>query len=353
MPGSSMSVSSDTPILRAIAYGRLAPNPHNTQAWKIVPSSDTKFSLLVDERRLLLATDPAARQIHIGAGCFLETLAVGMSRHGYRAEVDYLPQGAHGLEEVGRKPVAHIALRATGTAPDELADAIDLRQTNRKPFTGPFINSAEADRLKNVNSQDDVEVSVVREPALMRPLLDVFDRALQIEINTRHTYEETRQWFRFSERERRARRDGLSVRQLGIDGLRARLTEWILHDGDPKRWFSKLSRSATLKDMRRGIYSARGFVLLKTATNDQLTWLIAGRTFARVHLALTQLGLTCHPYSQVLQEFPEMSILQAEFNQLLGVQPPAKIQMAVRVGRAARAYRAPRRDPRDFLHESR
>jgi hypothetical protein len=44
-----------------------------------------------------------------------------------------------------------------------------------------------------------------------------------------------------------------------------------------------------------------------------------------------------------------MSDLQAEFNALLGVRESEKVQMAVRVGRAERAYQARRRDVRDFL----
>lgn len=107
--------------------------------------------------------------------------------------------------------------------------------------------------------------------------------------------------------------------------------------------------NSTLKSTRRGISSARGLALLKTKANHQSAWLDAGRAFARVHLGLTRLGLTCHPYSQVLQEYPEMAALQTEFNQLLEVREPAKIQMAVRIGRAERAYVAPRRDPGDFL----
>ncbi|NUT46764.1 MAG: twin-arginine translocation pathway signal protein, partial [Saccharothrix sp.] len=47
--------------------------------------------------------------------------------------------------------------------------------------------------------------------------------------------------------------------------------------------------------------------------------------------------------------YPEMSGLQAEFNDLLGVREPAKVQMAVRIGRADRAYEAPRRRPEDLL----
>jgi hypothetical protein len=47
-----------------------------------------------------------------------------------------------------------------------------------------------------------------------------------------------------------------------------------------------------------------------------------------------------------------MANLQAEFNQLLGVREPEKIQMAVRVGRAERAYVALRRDSEDFIIDS-
>jgi hypothetical protein len=67
-------------------------------------------------------TDPPARQIHIGAGCCIETLAVGMSRHGYDTAVEYLPQGSHGLEQIGRKPVARIMLRPNATT---RADPLD------------------------------------------------------------------------------------------------------------------------------------------------------------------------------------------------------------------------------------
>jgi len=343
----------ETPIFEAIAYGIQAPNPHNTQAWKFELVSDTEALLYIDERRLLPATDPPARQIHIGAGCCIETLAVGMSGSGYETDVEYLPRGAHGLEEVGRKPVARIALRRSAAIRrDDLADYIGRRQTNRKPYTGPLLSEEEANQIRGQVSSDDVEVLIVNQPEEMPPLLDIFYRAMEIEATTRHLYEETRIWFRFNESQRRAHRDGLSIAQMGTDGLRRRVVEWALRNGNPRQWFSPRSIDSFLKTFRQGIDSARGLVLLKTRTNQQPDWLEAGRTFARVTLALTQLGFTTHPYNQVLQEFPEMADLQTEFNQLLGVGEPEKIQMAVRVGRADRAYVALRRDPEDFIIDS-
>lgn len=50
--------ASDPPISRAIAYGINAPNPHNTQAWKIKHISDLETLVYLDEHRLLPMTDP-------------------------------------------------------------------------------------------------------------------------------------------------------------------------------------------------------------------------------------------------------------------------------------------------------
>ena len=345
------TIDLQTPIMRAIAWGIQAPNPHNTQAWKFRPVSDSGALLYIDERRLLPVTDPPARQIHIGAGCCIETLAIGMSTEGYETDVELLPDGPHGLEEIGRRPVARIELRrGAATRPDELADAIGRRQTNRKPYTGPQLTEAEADKIRSLMAPGTIEVLTFNEPDAMRPLLDVFYRALEIEVTTRRLYEETRIWFRFNERQRRTtHRDGLSIPQAGVDGLKRRLIEWTLRDGDPARWFGRRTISSTLKTLRQGIHSARGIVLVKTTTNRQVDWLNAGRAVARAQLGLTQLGLTWHPYNQVLQEYPEMTALQREFDELVGVREPQKIQMAVRVGRAKRAYAAPRRDPGNFI----
>ena len=344
------SIPTNSPIRRAIAWATQAPNPHNTQAWKFFPLSDTSALLYIDERRLLPVTDPPARQIHIGAGCCIETMAVGMSIEGYETEVELLPDGTHGFEEIGRRPVARLEVsRSSAIRPDPLASAVGARQTNRKPYTGPSLTEDEADRIRAAVPPGEVEVLTFNDAATMRPLLDVFYRAWEIEVTSQRLYEETRIWFRFDEKQRRAHRDGLSMPQLGVDGLKRRLVEWTLHNGDPEAWFGRRTTKATLKTLKQGIDSARGIVLLRTPTNRQVDWLVAGRAFARVHLGLTQLGLTCNPYSQVLQEYPEVAELQREFDDLLGVQAPQKIQMAVRVGRADRAYTALRRDPGDFI----
>ena len=50
-----------------------------------------------------------------------------------------------------------------------------------------------------------------------------------------------------------------------------------------------------------------------------------------------------HPCSQVLQEYPEMTELQRQFNELIGVAGQEKIQMAVLIGKGPTPYYTYRR----------
>ena len=346
--------SSENPIRRVIAIGINAPNPHNTQAWKFRILSDIETLLYVDEKRLLPETDPPSRQIHIGCGCFLETLAIGATGIGYTAMLDYFPEGLYEKDEIGKRPVARISLsKSSSDRRDELYDYISPRQTNRKSYDGQklMVSDAEFESLRKSYDDDSVTLIKMNDPKELRPFLDIFYRAMEIECRTRRTYEETRFWFRFNEEQRATKRDGLSVPQTGVDGLRRRFLEWYLNNGNPSRWHSKRSINSYLSSFKKGIESSQGLVLLKTATNGQLEWIKSGRAYARVGLAATKLGLYLHPYSQVLQEFPEMAELQTEFNRLAGIIGDEKIQMAVRIGRTQRPYYSYRRNI-DSFYES-
>jgi Nitroreductase family len=342
--------ASESPINQAIAYGVNAPNPHNTQAWRFKNISDLETLLYVDEHRLLPMTDPPARQIHIGCGCFIETLTIGATGMGYETSVEYLPEGSYALEEVGRKPVARISLdKREGLQKDEFYDYIFERQTNRKNYGGRPLSIMEVGALrKSFSSDGSIEFLSANESEEMRPLFDIFYKAMEIECMTRRLYEETRIWFRFSEKERAEKRDGLSVPQMGMEGLKKAFLEWYLNKGNPSRWFSKTSISRYLALVKQGIDSSRGIVFLKTRTNNQLDWIKTGRVYARICLAAIKHGLSMQPQSQVLQEYPEMRELQVEFNRLLGVKGDEKVQMAARIGRAERAYYPYRRNLPSF-----
>ena len=270
---------------------------------------------------------------------------------GFETAVESFPEGTYGLDEVGMKPVARITLTpAAETQPDELSDYLYARQTNRRPSHAgaPVSDQQFADIAKCVR-ESDVQVIGINDRAQMEPLLAIFDRAMAIECQTRHLWEETRVWSRFSERERAEKRDGLSLPQAGVVGRLLPLQEWYLKHGDIRRWNSNLSINAVLKMFRAGLASAEGLLLLKTATNTQQDWIKAGRAYARASLAAARLGLQMHPYSQVLQEYPEMTELQRQFNDLMGLAGEEKIQMAVRLGKGPTPYFSYRRNEESLV----
>lgn len=342
--------SFDSPILNAIVYGVNAPTPHNTQAWKFKILSDSEMLLYIDETRLLPMTDPPARQIHIGSGCFIETLVIGAAELGYETKVTLFPEGGYELKEIGQKPVAKLSLsKSNHVQKDPLFSYIYTRQTNRKFYQGALVTDQEFVDIRELIGDSHAQITLLNQQEKMKPFLDIFYKAMEIESTTRHLWEQTRIWFRGSEKERARKRDGLSVPQFGIDGLKKFFSELYLNKGNPKRWFSDRNIKISLNNYREGIESSKGIVFLKTTTNNQLDWVKTGRTYARFHLAITKFGFYSHPYNQVLQEYPEMSALQKEFNSLLNMKEPEKIQMVVRIGRGKKPYVTYRRHLQDCI----
>ncbi|NQT61740.1 MAG: hypothetical protein HQ556_02170 [Candidatus Marinimicrobia bacterium] len=337
------------PILKAISIGMNAPNPHNSQAWKFKILSDFEALLYLDESRLLHATDPPGRQIHIGCGCFLETLRLGASTLGYSAEYDLLPEGEYLLEEAGLKPVAFIKVAAGSTEPLPLSDSIFSRQTNRSLYEGELMTNSEFDSITALTTAKYSELSFHSEPERLKEMVDVLYEGMVVEANTHVTYDESRIWFRSSQKKIETKRDGINLRTDGTKGLLLSIMEFIVNEENEESWHKSTSINAFLKSYRKKIYTAKGIVLFKTQTNTMSDWITTGIDYVRFQLAADQLGFVIHPVSQVLQEYPEMDDLRTRFNELVGVSKPSKIQMGVRIGRGEILYYSYRREPEDLL----
>jgi hypothetical protein len=339
-----------SPILKAVAYGINAGSGHNSQPWKIKIISDTSMLLYVDEKRKLPATDPMGRIMHVSQGTLIETLSIGASALGYAAMIDYFPEGEYSTNEMGKKPVARIVLdKQDGIKKDPLFDFIYQRSANRKVYKGPMVTDQEIAEIGFFTKNDKVEIISINNMGKVRDVIEILYKAWEIELENYGAYDESRERFRYSEKERSQKRDGLSIVTMGEGGLRSFFAEKFLKEGDSKRWHSKTSKTGFLKGQKKRLESARALVFLKTATNGMRDWIMTGRILARWELGLTKLGLGAHVYSQVVQDYPEMQALQKNFHDLLGVQNNEKIQLVMRVGRAAASYYTYRRNVEDLL----
>lgn len=330
----------DPPIIEALRYGITAPSAHNTQPWRIELVSDTEARLFLDRERLLPLTDPPGRQVHMSHGTLLEMTAIAATHFGYRADIDPLPDGGMDYEQLGTKPTARIRLAPVEGEPEDPLFAQALtRRSSRLAHEGPMVTDGELASMVDHARPGDLRMGLVPESQLAKAS-DLVVRAMTIEVNDYEIYDETRFWFRFSKREMKRHQDGLSVNTAGLTGFAAGTANMFLSAGN---WHKEKNRKRYLATFRETIESTRGFLTMVTPTNTMLDWLHAGRVYVRAQLAASALGLRFHPVSQALQEYPQMDALRGELDALLGVEPPAKVQMFVRVGRTQTPGLSPRR----------
>jgi len=334
--------------LKGIAYGINAPNPHNTQAWKFQLLSENEMLFFVDETRLLEATDPSTRQIHIGCGCFLECMKLGMQRAGYKTQIDYFPEGDYQTKNIGKKPIAKITF--TQSNPQKISDIsnyIYQRKTSRLKYKGS-ITDVEFNALLEKTAHKFSEIRLIHQASELEQILPILYKGMEIETFTYNTHEESRKWFRQNDKRIEQMRDGINFAGGGTTGISKWFAERQLKTLDPKIWHDVEANKLFLKKHKNKVLLSNGIVIFKTTTNNFLDWIQTGHDYFRFSLACTEKGFYLHPLSQVLQEFDEMKELREAFEGLMKINAPEKIQMAVRIGKSKPPYHSFRRLTSDF-----
>ncbi len=326
------------PMRRALSYAILAPNPHNRQPWVVELKGGNEAVLRCDPDRLLPATDPFGRQIVIGLGCFLELFALAAADQGYRADIQYFPNGEPG-DALDRRPIAHLRLaRQEGLAPDPLfAYALD-RRTNRNPYdTGRSIADSPLRRLRGA-AGDTVRVGTANGGRLLEDLRVLTRDAMFTEVRTPEAYRESIDLMRIGRTEIEANPDGISLggpflETLSLAGILTRE-----HLADP----ASSSYGIGLDMIDEGAMTSMGFVWITTLGNDRAAQIEAGRAYMRIALQATADGLSMQPMSQALQEYPAMAPYFETVHDTLTGRPGERVHMLARLGYGDAADPAPR-----------
>ncbi len=331
--------------LKVLSYAMLCPNPHNKQPWIIQLTGANSFELYVDPERLLPATDPIYRQIHIGQGTFLETLAIAATGLGHRANIEYFPAGMYSNTKLEHKPVAAITLvKEPGIKPDPLFVHLLTRHSNKREYHKQRLTTGELNSLQTFHGQQSLsKLTLVDSVDAQQKLTEVLTQAMQIEVGDRGRDNETIKMFRFNDDEVKKYRDGFGVAQSGISGIKKILVENLF-----------LTRASVEKDpaafgegavdmTQKSAASTATFGWLTTQTNSRLDQVLVGREYCRINLQTAAMGLAQHPMSQVLQEYPGMLALQQEFKQYFNIPQSQTVQMLFRLGHADATKHGPRR----------
>lgn len=326
-PWASPGALAEDARIRALEWAVLVPNPHNRQPWLVELVGQREMRLLCDLDRRLPMTDPFDRQITIGLGCFLEMFVLAAAAHRHATEVTLFPDGAPGeTERLDARPVAHLSLAPAAALHDPLFAVAPFRRTNKAKYDGRVAEAGALARIAAAASR--TRVSSATEPGLVKAITDIAYRAGETEFRTARTRRESIELMRIGRREIEANPDGIDIDFPGVDELVAAGTLTREAIDDPA---SEAYRQAAAL-YAEPLVTTTGWIVQESDGNGRAAQVATGRDWLRVNLAATAAGLSVHPYSQALQEFPEVAPMFAEMHELVGVTAPVRLQMLARVG---------------------
>ncbi|MEX3006839.1 twin-arginine translocation pathway signal protein [Hoeflea sp. TYP-13] len=312
----------DEPRRRALSYAILAPNPHNRQPWLVDLGAADTVTLYRDKARDLPETDPYARQLTIGLGCFIELMTIAASQTGHEIDYDFFPEGEDG-------PVAVARFREGAKADPLFAHILD-RRSSKEPFTAQEVPAnmvAELEPLADIRTRPD-DVAKIR---------DLTWLAWQTESFTPRTMKESVDLMRFGKAEINANPDGID---LGGPFLEALMLAGVLSreaQNDPNSTGFKEG----VRIYKEMLNATPAYAVITTEGNTRLNQIEAGRRWLRLNLTTTALGLSLHPVSQALQEFEEMAPHYEKAHAMLA-EPGHTVQMLGRLGFGPKVGRSPR-----------
>ncbi|WP_462322876.1 Acg family FMN-binding oxidoreductase [Halochromatium sp.] len=314
-----------------IPFAVRAPSGHNTQPWQFSVGQD-RIRIFPDLSRRLPVVDPDDHALFISLGCALENLIIAASHQGLVASVEYFP--ADEAEACVRVRLS--AAQGADENVDALFRAIPERQTNRRDYDGRSIKQSDRARILEANLRDAVELRAfsVGDPDI-EPIIDLVREASIIQFNDPAFVAELLSWIRFSRPEVSARQDGLVGEAMGFPSVPRWLGRWIMTrlvkpEGEADRQEKAIRQSSLL-------------LLFIARSHDKGHWVDIGRSFERVVLTATSLGIAHAHVNMPCEVEPIRRRLAAH----LGLNPGAQPLLLIRLGYAKKRLPPSPRRPVD------
>jgi len=325
----------DDPRLDALSYAILAPNPHNRQPWLFELVGTERIDVRIDLDKRLPATDPFDRQITIGFGCLLELLRQAAGELGYRAEITPFPDG-EGQPRLDSGRIASVRLVESEDSQDPLFAHILDRRSTKEPFSAREVSPEDLEAI-GLSVTESVSFGASAEGVMVEQLAGNAWQAWQIEYETAVTRRESIDLMRIGNEAAVAQPDGIDLAGPVMSGAHAAgiVTKETLDTPGTTAFESGYDLYKPMVD------STPAWAWLVTRANSREDQLKAGASWVRLNLAAQARGLAVHPWSQALQEFPEMAGPYSELKAMLAPNG-GTVQMFARVGYGPAVPESPR-----------
>ncbi len=275
----------------------LAANPHDTQPW-LFQVKDNSITAFADRTRHLGSFDPFRREMHLGLGAAVENLALAAQALGFSASIMPVEGRLTLSPDDVPMAVARIVLRPAPAAHGVLFTAIPRRHTNRGPYRPDQPVAAETlHRLAGLVTDESVRVIFVTDKIARNDLGALIIAATARIVGDPQMSADSARWFRTGRRDIAAHRDGVTVDTSGASPSMAAMAK-MLPDLDARTadqyWL------ASTRDTAVPTAAVLGILLVRDRL-DMSAAIAAGRTWQRLHLALTEAGLAAQPLNQPVE----------------------------------------------------
>lgn len=284
------------PILAEALY---TPSPHNVQPWRVRVVSEDRAELFIEAGRTLPCGDTTGSFLLLTMAMFVEAVRISAALHGQRLCVSLCPYPNLTNPITGADtllPFAHLTL-----VPGEPKTDVDLgllwtRRTSRRADYRPELPVPGAVAALQAIAQNAGQTfTLLTDPAQIEPILESNTKALLADLNTPDYHGELVRWFRFSDRQAKASRDGLSFRCMNTPQA---LFWWAAR-------FPQTLRPALLRPFVQRVYRRQMGTVPALGIVSGPFWkpeeaVSAGAFLLRFWLELARQDLFIHPFGNLV-----------------------------------------------------
>jgi len=273
-------------------FASLAPSGHNSQPWMVRILDAENLIIKLDEKRLLPAVDPLARESLLSLGAFLENLMQAAEAQGMTVQWT--------MDDSDEFPAIHVKLEVSNHNKEDaklIHQRIAQRRTVKSNYLAKEIKRQDIDFILADGKQYSSYIPANSNGS--KKLNEIAVEAMREQCSRKEANTELAQWIRLKSEEAEKKRDGLTTESMEINGIAG--------------WFVRnmMSReSLTSADfVNKGIEKTEqqvsrhgGWIVLNSKGKTSLDTLETGMMFERMVLKCREKSIAMHPMSQILEE---------------------------------------------------
>ncbi len=301
----------------------LAPSGHNTQPWRVKILEPKHWVIGCDKNRWLPAVDPENRELLLGIGAFIENLVLAAGTFGYSIDIQMIAKNPTDTE------IGDIRLKKDKVQNFPL-EKIKKRRTVRSNYLDQEIKTED---VKSITEHDTRQclVHTVSPHSFYFSNNSPQGKYLQegtIEANRIQAFRDAAQgelanWIRWSNKEAKQYRNGLTPESMEIKGIASVLVQ---HFYDRQSVLKEGFRKQTVDIVAKQVKTCGGWLVVTSSDSNIATLIEYGRVFENMLLRIRERGIAIHPMTQILEEDPWKKQVSKE----LGLN--GEVQWILRVG---------------------